>query len=62
MATEAQKKAVKKYQKKTVKQIRMEFYPNDYELFDKIKQKGKEFGSIQGYIKDVLRRDIENGE
>ena len=40
----------------------MEFYPNDYELFDKIKQKGKEFGSIQGYIKDVLRRDIENGE
>lgn len=62
MATEAQRRAVKNYEKKSVKQLKVVFYPTDHDLLEKIKEKGQAFGSIQGYVKDVLRRDIENGE
>lgn len=58
MVSEAQRRAVRKYSKEYVKQIRIEFYPDDHELFDAIKDKGKKYGSIQGYIKDVLRKDL----
>lgn len=62
MVTDAQKKAIEKYKKKSVKQLKVEFFPDDHELFDKIKEKGKEYGGLYKYVKDVLRRDIEGGE
>ena len=56
MATEAQKRAQKKYRANTVKTVTLEFYPTkDQELLDKL----NEVESKQGYIKDLIRADIK---
>lgn len=62
MATEAQKRATAKYKKNSVKQLKIEFFPDDHELLEKVKEKGKAYGGLYKYVKDVLRKDIENGE
>ena len=57
--TDAQKRAVKKYNKNNVKQIKINFCPKDHELFDKIKEKGQEYGGLSKYVIDTLKKDIE---
>lgn len=53
--TDAQKKAKDKYYKEKVKRLLLEFYPSDAELYEKVQaQKNK-----QGYIKDLIRKDLE---
>ena len=54
MATEAQKKAVKKYKKK-VNRITVEFSPAEAELWDQVSKKPNK----QGYIKGLIRADME---
>ena len=56
MATEAQRKAVKKYKEK-VNRITLDFHPSEAELWDHIQAQGKK----QTYIKDLIRADINKG-
>ncbi len=56
MASEAQRKAVKKYRKKT-NRITIDFYPTEDELWNHIQSQGKK----QTYIKDLIRKDMEQG-
>ena len=55
--SEAQLRAVKKYKEK-VKRITVDFYPADEELWDHIQAQDNK----QGYIKDLIRKDIHKGE
>lgn len=56
MATEAEKKAKKKYRDKG-KRITVDFYPTEAELWEQVsKQPNK-----QGYIKGLIRADMERG-
>ena len=52
--TEARKKAKAKYNEK-VKRISIEFYPSEMELYEKVKSQE----SIQKYIKELIRKDIQ---
>ena len=57
MVSEAQKRAVKEYRKKT-KKLQLEFSPAEMELWEHIQiQENK-----QGYIKSLIRKDIQRGE
>ncbi len=56
MATEAQRKAVKKYKEK-VKRITVDFSPAEAELWDHIQQQDKK----QTYIKNLIKADMEKG-
>lgn len=40
------------------KQILLEFYPYEYDLYDAIKAKRDETGNMSRYIKNVLRKDL----
>jgi len=53
MATEKQREAVRKYQKKT-KAIMIRFFPTDMELHDWIRKQP----NMSGYIKDLVRADM----
>lgn len=53
MASEAQRKAVKKYQEKT-KRISIRFFPAEMELWEHIQSQPNK----QGYIKDLIRKDM----
>lgn len=57
MATEAQKKAVKKYREKTNK-LQLEFSPAEEELWNHIQSQPKK----QTYIKDLIRADMAKRE
>ena len=57
MATEAQKKAVKKYREKTNK-LQLEFSPAEEALWQHIQNQPKK----QTYIKDLIRADIAKRE
>lgn len=52
--SEAQLKAVKKYQEKT-KRITIRFFPSEMELWDHIQSQDNK----QGYIKSLIRKDME---
>ena len=52
--TEAQKRAKAKYNAKATK-ITVEFYPQDVELLNKVNEQT----SKQGYIKELIRKDIQ---
>lgn len=54
MATEAQRKAVKKYKQK-VNRITIDFSPAEEDLWNHIQSQDKK----QTYIKDLIRADIE---
>ena len=56
MASEAQRKAVKKYKEK-VKRITVDFSPAELELWNHIQQQDKK----QTYIKNLIRADMEKG-
>lgn len=57
MASEAQRKAIKEYKKK-VKRFTIEFSPTEIDLYDHIQQQDNK----QGYIKNLIRNDIKQGE
>ena len=56
MATEAQKKANKKYREK-VNRMTLDFYPTEEELWDMVQSQDNK----QGYIKSLIRADMEKG-
>lgn len=56
MASEAQKRAIKKYKQKADR-LTVDFYPTEKELYEHIcKQPAK-----QTYIKDLIRADMAKG-
>lgn len=56
MATEAEKKAKKKYRDKG-KRLTIDFYPSEAELWEHIQSQPKK----QTYIKALIRADMERG-
>ncbi len=53
--TEAQKRAHDAYRKKSVKQIAVRFYPADADTWDWLQAQENR----QGYIRDLIRADME---
>lgn len=53
--SESQKKANEKHRKEKVKQVAVRFYPGDQELYEFLKAKD----NVAGYIKDLIRADME---
>ena len=53
--TDAQKRAKAKYKSNNVKKILLEFYPTDMELYEKVQEQPNK----QGYIKDLIRKDLK---
>lgn len=53
--TEAQKRAKAKYRSKSVKKLLIEFYPSDAELYEKVQEQENK----QGYIKELIKKDIK---
>lgn len=56
MASDAQKRAIKKYREKT-KKLQLEFSPAEEDLWNHIQNQPKK----QTYIKDLIRADMKNG-
>ena len=57
MPTEAQKKANAKYRRENVKQMTLQFFPADMDVYEHIQaQDGK-----AAYIKRLIREDMERG-
>lgn len=54
MPTEAQKKALEKY-RASVKRFTVDFPPADVELWEHLKNQPNK----QGYIKELIRKDME---
>lgn len=57
MASDAQKKAIKKYREK-LNRITIDFSPAEAELWEHIQSQAKK----QTYIKDLIRADIEKSK
>ncbi len=57
MTSEAQIRAVKKYKEK-VKRLTVDFYPTESDLYEHLSNQPNK----QGYIKDLIRADIEKEE
>lgn len=57
MASDAQKKAIKKYREK-LNRITIDFSPAEAEFWEHIQKQAKK----QTYIKDLIRADIEKGK
>ena len=51
--TEAQKRAKEKYNRKVTK-VSIEFYPEDAELLNKVREQPNK----QAYIKELIRKDL----
>ncbi len=54
MASEAQRKAVRKYKEK-VKRITIDFYPTEEDIWEHINKQDKK----QTYIKELIRQDMK---
>lgn len=54
MVSEAQKRAVKEYRKKT-KKVQLEFSPTEMDLYNHLQSQPKK----QTYIKDLIRKDMK---
>lgn len=57
MATESQRKAIKKYKEK-LNRITLDFSPAEADLWNHIQSQPKK----QTYIKDLIRKDMTKGE
>lgn len=57
MASEAQRNAVRKYKKKSIKRFTVDFYPVDDQLWEKLQNQPNK----QGYIKNLIREDMKKG-
>ena len=53
--TDAQKRAKAKYTSEKVKRLTVSFYPSEAELWEKLQEQENK----QGYIKDLIRKDIQ---
>ena len=53
--TEAQKRAQDAYRKKSVKQTTTRFYPSESDIWEWLNAQGNK----AGYIKELIRRDME---
>ena len=53
--TDAQRRAKAKYKSNNVKKILVEFYPSEMELYDKVQEQPNK----QGYIKELIRKDLK---
>ncbi len=63
MASEAQARAVKKYDAVNTRQFHLKLNLNtDADILDKLDAVAKEEGGKQGYIKSLIRKDIEAKE
>lgn len=58
MLTEAQKRAQAKYNKANVRQTAIRFYPSERDMWEWLESKDNK----AGYIKDLIRADMERGE
>ena len=58
MATDAQRRALNSYRKKSTKQIVLRFYPGEDELYDHIKSQA----NVTAYLKDLVRADMGSRE
>ena len=52
--TEAQKRAKAKYNSEKLKRFTVSFYPTESELWEKLQEQDNK----QGYIKDLIRKDL----
>lgn len=57
MPSEAQKAAVKRYKKK-LRKFELNLSPVDQDMIDFLESKMKETGGVQGYLKEIIRRDM----
>lgn len=55
MLTDAQKRAQAKYNKVNVRQMAVRFYPSERDLWEWLENKGNK----AGYIKELIRADME---
>ena len=53
--SEARKRAKAKYNAKMITKISLELYPNDEDILKKLQEQP----SKQGYIKELIRKDIQ---
>ncbi len=56
MSTEAQKRAVAKYQREKTTQINLKFSPHEQDLHEWVKKQG---GTASGYVKALIRKDMQ---
>ena len=54
--SEAQRRAAEKYRKANVRQISVRFYPDSWDCFEWARAQE---GGAQGYIRDLIRADME---
>lgn len=57
MTTDAQKIAIRKYQRENVKQKSLKFYPKDYDIFEYLSGLERQ----NAYIMALIRADMEKG-
>lgn len=57
MPSEAQKEAAKRYKKK-VRKFELNLSPVDQDMIDFLESKKKKDGGVQGYLKEIIRRDM----
>lgn len=55
MATDAQRRALNNYRKKSTKQIVLRFYPGEEEMYDFVKSQP----NATAYVKGLIREDME---
>lgn len=53
--TDAQKRAIANYKKRSTKTKQIVFYPNDMDLFEWVEAQDKQ----NAYIKELIRKDME---
>lgn len=56
---EAMLRAKAKYEKESVKQVCVKFYPKDHTLLDDAKKRAEEFGGMTPYILHLIKDDLE---
>lgn len=56
MVTDAQKRAVAKYQREKTTQINLKFSPHEQDLYEWVKKQG---GTASGYVKSLIRKDMQ---
>lgn len=55
---ESQKRAMARYRKRALKTVAVTFSPKDYDMLDYLDSKG----TRAGYIKELIRRDMEQNK
>lgn len=56
MVTEAQKRAIAKYQREKMKQVSVKFSPNEADIYEWVKSQE---GSSSGYLKRLAKEDMD---